>query len=240
MKLIRLLRLASLLVASVRTATFTLAADAASNPSSTAKTSPAGMASRILDRPRPARSPPDHGRQNSAQTRFSSGKTAAANFELRLKFKLTPNNDQGRQFRRAVSQQADGSRHVCRRRLSGRHRMGRDIGMLYERRRAASSCSGQKIRISPASAADAPKADGQKKAKAPKAKVDTIATLTTTEELAAGLQEGEWNELRIVASGNHLQHFVNGKVTADVTDTDTEKGAKDRRHGTSTTRPARR
>jgi hypothetical protein len=32
--------------------------------------------------------------------------------------------------------------------------------------------------------------------------------------------------MTIIAKGNHLQHFLNGKLTADVTDADDEKGAK--------------
>ena len=71
----------------------------------------------------------------------------------------------------------------------------------------------------------AAQSEGQKKAKQ-KAKVETLATVTTAEQLAAAYKKGEWNELRIVAKGNHLQHFVNGTLTADVTDTDEEKGAK--------------
>jgi hypothetical protein len=31
---------------------------------------------------------------------------------------------------------------------------------------------------------------------------------------------GEWNEYRILAVGNHLQHFINGVLVCDVTDND--------------------
>jgi hypothetical protein len=38
------------------------------------------------------------------------------------------------------------------------------------------------------------------------------------EEIEASLKKGGWNEYVIIAQGNHLQHFVNGKQTVDVTD----------------------
>ena len=31
---------------------------------------------------------------------------------------------------------------------------------------------------------------------------------------------GEWNDFVVIARGNHVQHFLNGTLTADVTDTD--------------------
>src|SRR3546814_5470966 len=34
-----------------------------------------------------------------------------------------------------------------------------------------------------------------------------------------------WNEIRIVANGNRLQHYVNGVLMSDVTDNDTVNGA---------------
>jgi uncharacterized protein (TIGR03067 family) len=36
--------------------------------------------------------------------------------------------------------------------------------------------------------------------------------------IQASIKKGEWNRYRIVAKGNHLQHFVNGMQTVDVTD----------------------
>ncbi|MDB4331771.1 DUF1080 domain-containing protein, partial [bacterium] len=36
---------------------------------------------------------------------------------------------------------------------------------------------------------------------------------------------GEWNDFRVVADGNHLQHFINGTLTAEVIDNQSEKAA---------------
>ncbi len=142
------------------------------------------------------------------------------NFELRAQFRLTPNNDtgfanSGVQYRSRI---IDPATFV----VGGYQAdmdMGRYIGMLYEEKgRGILMQPGQKIRVGPM-------ADSEKKGKQ-KAKIETIATVTTTEQLAAAYKKSEWNEIVIIARGNHLQHFINGKVTADVTDTDSEKGAK--------------
>lgn len=144
-----------------------------------------------------------------------------ANFELRLKFKLTGENDKGQansgvQYRSKIM---DAATYVV-----GGYQAdldtGRYIGMLYEEKgRGILMQPGQKIRIGAAKASDDAKSDKAKKGKQ-KASVETLATVTTPEQLAAAYKFGEWSELRIVAKGNHLQHFVNGKLTADVTDND--------------------
>jgi hypothetical protein len=37
-------------------------------------------------------------------------------------------------------------------------------------------------------------------------------------EIQAAIKAADWNEYVIIAKGNHLQHFINGKLTVDVTD----------------------
>src|SRR2546422_221136 len=70
-----------------------------------------------------------------------------------------------------------------------------------------------------------PNAKADKKGKQ-KAKVEVVSTVTSPAELAAAYKKGDWNEFVIIANGNHLQHYLNGKLTADVTDVDSEKGAR--------------
>ncbi|TWU17485.1 hypothetical protein Pla52o_50410 [Novipirellula galeiformis] len=45
--------------------------------------------------------------------------------------------------------------------------------------------------------------------------------------LASAIHPGEWNEYRIVARGNQLQHFINGTMTAEVIDQQPEKASSD-------------
>jgi hypothetical protein len=48
-----------------------------------------------------------------------------------------------------------------------------------------------------------------------------VAKLGTPEELKGTFKINDWNEYRIIAKGNHLQHYVNGVLMSDVTDNDT-------------------
>jgi hypothetical protein len=149
------------------------------------------------------------------------------NFELRMKFKLTAENDKGQansgvQYRSKVMEAATFVVGGYQADIDN----GKYIGMLYEERgRGILMQPGQKIRISPP-AASAGGADAKKGKAKQKASVETVATVTTAEQLAAAYKMGEWSELRIVAKGNHLQHYVNGKLTADVTDADPAAAAK--------------
>ena len=46
-----------------------------------------------------------------------------------------------------------------------------------------------------------------------------------SEEIQTAIHPADWNEYVIIAKGGHLQHFINGKPTVDVTD-ETAAGAK--------------
>jgi hypothetical protein len=148
-----------------------------------------------------------------------------ANFELRLKYKLTAQNakgwgNSGVQYRSKV---ADAAKFVVGGYQADIDSPFRYSGMLYEERgRGILMSPGQKIRVGPPEAAAAPAADAKKgKGKAgPKAKIEVLGTPTTAAEIQAAVKMGEWNELRVVANGNHLQHSINGVLTADVTDAD--------------------
>lgn len=58
-----------------------------------------------------------------------------------------------------------------------------------------------------------------------KAKIEVTGETGKSEEIQAAILPADWNEYVIVAKGGHLQHFINGKQTVDVTD-DTAAGAK--------------
>ncbi len=143
-----------------------------------------------------------------------------ANFELRASFKLTGQNDKkfansGVQYRSKV---LDATQWVV-----GGYQMDMDlegnyVGMLYEEKgRGILMKPGQTIAIGPVFKDEKGKEH---------AKVDVLKTQLTPAELAANYKVGEWNDLVIVAQGNHVQQFVNGKLTAEVTDNDPEKAPK--------------
>ena len=60
---------------------------------------------------------------------------------------------------------------------------------------------------------------------AKKPKLEVTGSLGKSDEIQAKIKSADWNEYRIVAKGGHLQHFINGVQTVDVTD-ETAVGAK--------------
>jgi type 1 glutamine amidotransferase len=79
-------------------------------------------------------------------------------------------------------------------------------GILYEERgRGILAERGQRITITP---------DGQK--------VPGEA-IGAAEELQKLIKSGEWNDFRIVARGNKLQHFINGQLMSETTDEQPDK-----------------
>ena len=58
-----------------------------------------------------------------------------------------------------------------------------------------------------------------------KPKLDVVGEVSKSDEVQAAIHPADWNEYKIVAKGNHLQHFINGMPTIDVTD-ETAEGAK--------------
>jgi hypothetical protein len=79
-------------------------------------------------------------------------------------------------------------------------------GILYEEAgRGILAQRGEKTKI----VADA---DGKKH------KVEKSGSVGDSNAIQAAIKNEDWNEYRIVAKGNHLQHFINGKQTVDVTD----------------------
>jgi len=49
-------------------------------------------------------------------------------------------------------------------------------------------------------------------------KKEVVGSVGTAAEIEGSLKKGDWNDYVIIARGNHLQQFVNGKPTVDVTD----------------------
>ena len=58
-------------------------------------------------------------------------------------------------------------------------------------------------------------------------KVEVTGSVGESDAIQAAIKDEEWNDYRIVAKGNHLQHFINGKQTVDVTDADEKNAPKE-------------
>lgn len=88
-------------------------------------------------------------------------------------------------------------------------------GILYEEKgRGILAKRGEKTTVKPAP-------DGSKKPV-----IEVTGSVGVSDEIQAAIKAEDWNEYRIVAKGNHLQHFINGKQTVDVLDEDSANAAR--------------
>jgi Domain of Unknown Function (DUF1080) len=120
-----------------------------------------------------------------------------ADFELEYQARVTGNNS-GVQYRSKIIDAAAWSVGGYQMDL---HPNPPYLGMLYEERGRGIACQrGQSVTL------------------------DDKPTVTGKLEIAE-VNLAEWNSYRIVARGNVLQHFVNGKLAAEITDTNPAKRA---------------
>ena len=59
-----------------------------------------------------------------------------------------------------------------------------------------------------------------------KTKVEPAGSVGDSKEIQEKIKNEDWNDYTIIANGNHLQHFINGVPTVDVTDEQEAKAAK--------------
>ncbi len=140
-----------------------------------------------------------------------------ADFELTFKYKITDKDgagvgfgNSGVQYRSKV---VDAAGFVVAG-YQADFEIGKTYsGILYEEKgRGILAKRGQKVVITQG---EDPK----------KPKIEVTGSVGDTNEIQAAIKQADWNEYKIVAKGGHLQHFINGKQTVDVTD-ETAEGAK--------------
>ncbi len=129
-------------------------------------------------------------------------------FTLTLKFKMTPGDDQkytnsGIQYRSKV---IDPETFVVGGYQADFEYGETYSGILYEEKgRGILAKRGQKVVI--------------KQGEEPgKPKIEVTGETGKSEDIQAAIDKDGWNEYKIVAEGNHVQHFINDKLTVDVTD----------------------
>jgi hypothetical protein len=132
-----------------------------------------------------------------------------ADFELTFQYKIVGGNS-GVQYR---SKLLDPKAFVIAG-YQGDFEAGKTYsGILYEERgRGILAQRGQKVVI-------------KEGADPKKPKIEVTGSVGKSDEIQAKIKSGDWNEYRVVAKGGHLQHFINGVQTVDVTD-ETAVGAK--------------
>jgi hypothetical protein len=94
-------------------------------------------------------------------------------------------------------------------------------GILYEERgRGILAQRGQQTKIVPQSKDPA-------NPKSQDFKVEVTGSVGDSNEIQASIKSEDWNEYKVIAKGNHFQHFINGMKTVDVTDDDSAHAAKE-------------
>jgi hypothetical protein len=127
------------------------------------------------------------------------------NFELTAQFKIEGGNS-GIQYRSKV---VDEAKFVVGGYQADIDFSNQFAGILYEEKgRGILAGRGEKVTIH---------ADGK----------STKDAFGDAKQLAAGIHPGQWNDFRVVANGNHLQHFINETMTAEVIDEQSDKAASE-------------
>jgi hypothetical protein len=143
--------------------------------------------------------------------------TMPDDFELILEYQVSDQGNSGINYR---SEKLDGVPHSLIGYQADLNGANTYTGSNYEeRRRTTLASQGEKtvipaIQISPDSIETQIKGNRW-------VPTTVVATLGTPTDLRASIKINDWNEYRIIAKGNHLQHYVNGVLMSDVTDNDT-------------------
>ncbi len=151
------------------------------------------------------------GRAPKANTFLIWTNGTVGDFELRASFKLTPDNardsaNSGIQYRsRELTNEATGFA------VAG-YQADIDAANLHtgsiheERGRATLAARGQMTRIGSTGT------------------VHPVGSLGSADEIAGVIRKNHWNDYTIIARGSQLTHFINGRATAQTTDT--QEGAR--------------
>ncbi len=131
-----------------------------------------------------------------------------ANFELSFKYRIFHGNS-GVQYRSAL---VDPKLMIVGGYQADFEAGKTYSGILYEERgRGILAERGQRTRISEEGG---------------KTKITLLSQVAKSEDLQGFIHDEDWNDYRIIADGNHLMHFINGHLTADVIDDQPSKAAK--------------
>ena len=139
------------------------------------------------------------------------------NFEIRVEYRISAKGNSGINYR---SEKIEGFPNALRGYQADLNGANTYTGSNYEeRRRTTLASQGEKTILPPIPVlADSLQAHIRDNQWLPKM---VTASLGDPAALRAAIKNDDWNQYRIVAKGNHLQHYINGVLMSDVTDNDT-------------------
>ncbi len=132
-----------------------------------------------------------------------------ANFELRARFRfMSPKPTDGNAGIQYRSRLVDTEKFIVAGYQGDFDAAGRYIGLFYEERgRGILAQPGQQVIVRGVGADKKPI-------------VEVIGATTPPAEVLASIKPGEWVDYTIIAIGNHLRHYVNGRLSTEVFDLD--------------------
>jgi hypothetical protein len=155
-------------------------------------------------------STPEHPVKVNTFLIWTNGVTA--DFELRASYRITPNNEKGWansgiQYRSKILDPTNWG--------VGGYQADMEAGpnysgILYEERMTRGIMA----------------ARGQKVVWHTHCEKQVTGAVGDSKEIQSAIKKEDWNEYVIIARGNHLQHFINGRLTVDVTDECESKAAQ--------------
>lgn len=131
-----------------------------------------------------------------------------ADFTLTLKYKMTPGDEKkytnsGIQYRSKI---IDAAKFIVGGYQADFEYGDKYSGILYEEKgRGILAKRGEQVVIK----------EGETPAKP---NIEVTGKTGDDKEIQAAIQKDGWNEYKIVAQGNRVQQYINGKLTVDVTD----------------------
>lgn len=135
-----------------------------------------------------------------------------ADFELKLMYKISPEGNSGINYRSDPVESIPNALKGYQADIDGKNNY---TGQNYEeRKRTTLAYRGQAVEVP-----NNKQGESKNNAWTTVIVKDTLGDL---DKLKRSIKDADWNECRIVAKGNRLQHYVNGVLMSDVTDNDPE------------------
>lgn len=139
-----------------------------------------------------------------------------SDFTLTLKYKMTPGDDKnytnsGIQYRSKV---LDAGKFIVGGYQADFEYGDKYSGILYEEKgRGILAKRGEQVVLK----------QGEKPGKP---KIEVTGETGDSKEIQAAIKKDDWNDYKIVAEGNRVRQYINGKLTVDVTDETAEAPEK--------------
>ena len=139
-------------------------------------------------------------------------------FELKTEFRITENGNSGINYRSEQLTDVPNALRGYQADIDGKNNY---TGQNYEERgRTTLAYRGEKVIINTQKNPDEPGSLSANVKKNAWTMREVTGSLGSQDSLRSLIKSNDWNTCHIIATGNRLQHFINGVLMSDVTDND--------------------